>query len=262
MTSLFSSRAAALAVASLVTCANAPALAAPSAPAAGPSRVTPVRAAPHKPESAKPTNRWTWQMSMSRGRLGVQVLETTPELRRHLAAPADAGLLVSRVEKGSAAAKAGVRVGDVVVSVAGKPVSSSWDVMRALTGKRQGERVHVAIVRDKQKRSLSVVMQRDALGGWSWSTRADGSLSAERGDLDFDLEVPGFPGLRNWLEKMQPGDVPVPSRERTLERRLKQLERRLKQLERRRRSPAKPPAGKRQKGGAGERSTKAKPRGF
>src|SRR5262245_19487116 len=48
------------------------------------------------------------------GRLGVMVMELTPELRAYFGAPRDSGLLIAQVVPDSAAARAGVRVGDVI----------------------------------------------------------------------------------------------------------------------------------------------------
>ena len=51
--------------------------------------------------------------------LGVTASELTPELRRFFGAPADAGVVVETVAKESAAERAGVRVGDVIVEIKG-----------------------------------------------------------------------------------------------------------------------------------------------
>jgi hypothetical protein len=243
MTSHISRRALAAVVVSLATLGAAPALAAPSAASAsgatpsGPTRTASARVSKKKAEPARAPDSWRLQMRMSRGRLGVQVLEITPELRRHYGASAGAGLLIGRVEPASAAERAGIVVGDLLVSVAGKPVQSSWDVLRALTGKRKGETVPVVLLRNKKRTALRVTLEREGLGGWSWSTRGEAALSGELGDFDFDLEVPGFPGLGRWLERLNPGAGAAPpyvGRGGTLEGRVKKLEKRLRRLERRR----------------------------
>src|SRR5512133_3026190 len=68
------------------------------------------------------------------GFLGVSLIGITPELRAHYGAPKDAGVLVGRVEKDSAAAKAGLEVGDIVTSVGTEHVGTPGDVIRALRG--------------------------------------------------------------------------------------------------------------------------------
>src|SRR5262245_50302044 len=59
---------------------------------------------------------------VSRGYLGVGLTDLTPELRTHFGAPEDAGVMVSKVEPGSPADKAGIKVGDVLASIDGKEV--------------------------------------------------------------------------------------------------------------------------------------------
>src|ERR1700730_13682853 len=62
-----------------------------------------------------------------RGYLGVELSELTPELRAHFGAPESAGVMVARVVAASPAEKAGLKIGDIIASLDGKPVESSWD---------------------------------------------------------------------------------------------------------------------------------------
>jgi S1-C subfamily serine protease len=63
---------------------------------------------------------------------GFDATRIPRELRVHYGAPADAGVLVVRVDVGGAAASSGLRVGDVIVKVSGRPVEEPLDVVRAL----------------------------------------------------------------------------------------------------------------------------------
>src|SRR5204863_4895709 len=60
--------------------------------------------------------------------IGVSVVDLTPELREFFGASKDSGVLVSSVADHGPAAKAGVRVGDVITSVDGKAVASLRDL--------------------------------------------------------------------------------------------------------------------------------------
>jgi serine protease Do len=80
-------------------------------------------------------------------RLGVELVRTTPELRTHLGAPEDHGVLVGKVLPGSAAEKAGIRVGDVITTVDGSEVSSAGGILEALADK-SGQGVDIELVRD------------------------------------------------------------------------------------------------------------------
>ena len=67
----------------------------------------------------------------SRGRLGVSVQSLTPDLEEYFGAT-NGGVLVSSVAQDSAAAKAGMKAGDVIVSINGDRVSDSGDLMREI----------------------------------------------------------------------------------------------------------------------------------
>lgn len=95
----------------------------------------------------------------SRPRLGVLVMELTEELRQHYGAAADRGVLVGRVEPGSAAATAGVRVGDVIVEVDRRAVTGSEDVVNALASHRKGDVVDVVVVRQGTTHTLAATLQ-------------------------------------------------------------------------------------------------------
>jgi membrane-associated protease RseP (regulator of RpoE activity) len=84
---------------------------------------------------------------MGRPTLGVQLVETTPELRKHLGGSDSAGVLVSKVLPGTPAKDAGIMVGDLIVEIDGEEVERSSDIRRALKDK-QGEQVEVIVIRD------------------------------------------------------------------------------------------------------------------
>jgi len=101
------------------------------------------------------------EWSMGKGRLGLMVMGMTPELRTHLGAARDRGVLVARVEKGSPAAAAGIEVGDVITAVRGKPVEDAADVIDALGDAHKGARVDVDVVRDGRSLDLHATMADD-----------------------------------------------------------------------------------------------------
>ena len=99
-----------------------------------------------------------FEHSTSKGRLGVMVMSMTPELRQYFGAPDERGVLVVKVEPGSPAASAGIKVGDVLVTVRGEKVGDAGDVISALAGTKQGDKVSVGIVRDKKQMSIDATM--------------------------------------------------------------------------------------------------------
>jgi len=89
--------------------------------------------------------------------LGVQLVETTPELREHLGGSDDAGVLVSKVLAGTPAREAGIMVGDLIVEVDGEQVSRSSDIRRQLHGK-QGASVEVVVIREGARMNIQVAL--------------------------------------------------------------------------------------------------------
>jgi membrane-associated protease RseP (regulator of RpoE activity) len=90
--------------------------------------------------------------------LGIDLLELTPELRRHFGAGDSAGVLVAHVESGSPAADAGVAVGDVLVSIDDKPVKSSWSLRDLVAPRKAGDQVTLEVVRDGARRDLRATL--------------------------------------------------------------------------------------------------------
>lgn len=109
------------------------------------------------------------EFSTSQARLGVMVISMTPELRSYFGAPTDRGVLVAKVQPGSAAEKAGIKVGDVLTNVRGEQVDDAADVIGALSTTRQGDKIPVQLVRDKKAMSIEATMTTASpLSGLGW----------------------------------------------------------------------------------------------
>lgn len=93
-----------------------------------------------------------------RGYLGVHLVELTPELRAHFGAAGEAGVLVGRVEAGSPAEQAGLRVGDLLTRAGGEPVAGSWDVTRQVRPLTAGQGIALEVVRDGRVETLSATV--------------------------------------------------------------------------------------------------------
>lgn len=86
--------------------------------------------------------------------LGVGLVDITSQLREHYGAPKESGVLISSVEEGSPADKAGIRVGDIIVSMDGKDIGNSVDLRRGLRDKKSGDGVRVEVLRGKTRHAL------------------------------------------------------------------------------------------------------------
>jgi serine protease Do len=95
---------------------------------------------------------------VSRGRLGIGIQEVNKELAESFRLDKSQGALVASVEKGAAADKAGIEVGDVILKFDGRPVTESSDLPRMVGSTRPGSKVTVQIWRKGASRDLSVTV--------------------------------------------------------------------------------------------------------
>lgn len=183
--------------------------------AAGPSKSKKV-------DSAMPADVDSVQVTVTagKGRLGVEVLQISPELRSLYGAAADRGVLVNAVRPDSPAAKAGLRVGDIVTDVDGAPARSATDMLDAMSDRKRGDAISIALIRDKKRVTLRATLDEDPGPQVFGSGQLDG--------LD--------PQFREWFQRFPQGRGFAPNElERQLEdavRRIEALEDRLGKLER------------------------------
>jgi S1-C subfamily serine protease len=98
-----------------------------------------------------------FEFVMQRGRLGVGVLDLSPELAQHFGAKQ--GVLVNTVAADSAAAKAGIKVGDVITSVNGKPVDDAGELRESLWDDEAATKAKVGVVRGGKEMTLEVTLE-------------------------------------------------------------------------------------------------------
>jgi serine protease Do len=85
---------------------------------------------------------------VTRGLLGVNIQDVTPELAKSLGLKESKGALVSQVVPGGPADKAGLEQGDVIVNFDGQPVGDSKDLPRIVASTPVGKTVTVKLLRD------------------------------------------------------------------------------------------------------------------
>jgi serine protease Do/serine protease DegQ len=89
-----------------------------------------------------------------RGQLGILVQDVTPDLAKAFDISKRSGAVIAQVVKGSAAEKAGLKVGDVVTAINGKPVASSSELRNAVGMMRIGSSVKLDIIRNGKSRVI------------------------------------------------------------------------------------------------------------
>lgn len=99
------------------------------------------------------------ELSLSTGRLGVQVQSMTPQLAEYFGLSKRTGSLVVFVYADSPAAKAGLKAGDVILSAGGHTVENPMDLRTVLNDKSEGP-LEMRILRDKQEQNVTVQLEK------------------------------------------------------------------------------------------------------
>ena len=94
---------------------------------------------------------------VKRGQIGVGIQDITPDLREAFDLEhGQFGVLVTNVVEGSPAQQAGMRSGDIIIEVDGKPARSTAQ-LRSLIGIREiGDRLELTIIREGDRKTLQV----------------------------------------------------------------------------------------------------------
>jgi serine protease DegQ len=90
--------------------------------------------------------------------IGIQTAPLTPEIARLLQVEADGGVLVLEVVPGGPAEQAGMRPGDVIMSVDGEPVDSVEAFLGALRARHPGDHLEVEVLRNGQPQAFDVIL--------------------------------------------------------------------------------------------------------
>lgn len=159
----------------------------------------------------------------NRWRLGLELHSMDEDLAGYFDAGKGEGLLVLGVVEGSPAGEAGVRAGDVLVSVGGTDISEMDDVLEALEDVEDDEKVEIVVIRRGDRKKFGVELDE-----------------AEKGFYRVPRGIPGampravpVPGIREFevqrLKGMEEAELEKKMQE--LEKTMKQLEKKLEELQ-------------------------------
>ena len=96
---------------------------------------------------------------VTRARLGVHISDIDKETMEALGLKSRNGALVPQVEAGSAADKAGIRAGDVIVSIDGVAIRKAHDLPIKVANHRPGDKVKIGIIRDGKLKIITVIVE-------------------------------------------------------------------------------------------------------
>ena len=95
---------------------------------------------------------------VTRGKIGVTIQRVTQGLSDSFGLPQPEGALVSSVEKGGPAEKAGVEPGDVILKLNGQPLNNSEELPVLVAGMTPGSSVNLEIWRNHGAKNLTVTL--------------------------------------------------------------------------------------------------------
>jgi membrane-associated protease RseP (regulator of RpoE activity) len=142
--------------------------------------------------------------------LGMQLESLNEQLGEFFGVKGGSGLLVRSVGKGSAAEKAGVKAGDVIVRIDNDKVANRTDLRRIMRSHQKGGKITLGIIRDKHEQNIPLDLpERKSQDSSSMTITLPGldALRDELADLKYDQSVK--PEIEKALEqyRSQIGDM-------------------------------------------------------
>ncbi|MCC6946972.1 MAG: DegQ family serine endoprotease [Bradyrhizobiaceae bacterium] len=98
--------------------------------------------------------------TVTRGYVGVQIQPVTKEIADSLGLKEQGGALVADVQPNTPAAKAGIKVGDAILSVDGERLKDARDLSRRVAAKQPGASVKLQVLRDGKEQTISVTLAK------------------------------------------------------------------------------------------------------
>lgn len=147
-----------------------------------------------------------------RGMLGVVMQNLTPELAKAFGLDLHQGVVISQVIEKSAAEKAGLKAGDVVLSINDTAIKSA-SAMRNIVGLlRIGDKMAIKVIRDSKTLTLNAKLQEadtQAVEGTRLNERLAGAtIEQTRKDGTVYLEVTAVErGSPAWNARLREGDI-------------------------------------------------------
>lgn len=160
---------------------------------------------------------------VSRGWLGVVIQEVNKDLAESFGLEKPAGALVAQVVDKGPAAKGGLQVGDVILSLNGQPIVMSADLPHLVGALKPSSKVELEVVRDNERKKIKLEIGVLPEEGDTLAAEASGNaLSSNRlgvtvGELTAEqkqsMELRGGVVIKEVLEGpaamigLRPGDV-------------------------------------------------------
>ncbi|MGU1732168.1 serine protease MucD [Pseudomonas aeruginosa] len=95
---------------------------------------------------------------VSRGWLGVVIQEVNKDLAESFGLDKPSGALVAQLVEDGPAAKGGLQVGDVILSLNGQSINESADLPHLVGNMKPGDKINLDVIRNGQRKSLSMAV--------------------------------------------------------------------------------------------------------
>ncbi len=146
---------------------------------------------------------------VTRARLGVYIAEVDKATQQALKLKNRKGALVRQVINGSAADKAGIKPGDVIVAVDGRPIEHMHDLPIRIARHKPGDRVSIGLIRDGRPMTLVATVERmaETAGAAGQGNRQQPRLGLMLRDLDAETAAKLRARVKRGVvvEQVQPG---------------------------------------------------------
>jgi S1-C subfamily serine protease len=95
---------------------------------------------------------------VKRGILGVQLYSITADIAKEFGLTETTGALVAGVAQGSSAERAGIKTGDIIISLNGNTMKSSGELRNAIGMLHVGDKVELGLLRDGKPRKVTALI--------------------------------------------------------------------------------------------------------
>jgi len=124
--------------------------------------------------------------AVKRGYLGVAITPLSEDLAESLGLSKNSGEFIQSVEPGKGADKAGIKAGDVIVSVSGQEVNPDQNLSSIVANQPIGSRVPIVLIRNGQRQTVTAVVgerpSEDELNSFAPQQDEDFSQGNQGGD--------------------------------------------------------------------------------
>ena len=136
--------------------------------------------------------------------LGVYYGDWAPSCNKEEARkgpPVKEGAVITGIDEDTPAQKAGLRSGDVIVAMDGKPVRSGAALVESINAHAPGDRVELTYYRGKDKRTINIELgaREDEVAKWDWNWNEDSNAHEEAmsamADAFGEMEEQAFLGV-------------------------------------------------------------------